>query len=383
MSELTIDCNIPSGNIILDGIDGDTVKIRQDMRDSADWFYWAFRVKGAQGRTLKFLFTDPYAEGPVSVRGPAVTKDGGKTWSYAAEASATTNSFSYTFADNEEEVWFYQTFQYFPPQWDEFLAKHEADRGKIFAAGELCKTRKGRSVPNALFGRIDGHAKYRIFLSSRHHCQEAPATYVLEGIVSRVFAKDAVGDWLRENVEFITVPFVDYDGVVDGDQGKGRKPHDHNRDYNHFIYPETRAITEWVAKIVDNDLTVFLDLHSPWVRNEWNERVYITYGPDEKVNAAKKRLGEIIERVQRGSLGYKVADNFPWNFGWNCPSNVATGLKGAGGWAGAAAKNALLVGSFEIPFAKANDKVVTPTACREFGEDIAAALKEFIETKNC
>lgn len=380
MNDFTVDCNIPSGNIIIDSIEGDTVKLRQDMRDSADWFYWAFRVAGAQGRTLHFVFTNPYAEGPVSARGPAVTKDGGKTWSYAAESTSSEAGFTYTFGPDDAEVAFYQTFQYFPWQWDEFIAKHEERRGVLFETGELCRTRKGRSVPNARLGRIDGKARYRIFISSRHHCQEAPATYVLEGIVSRVFSDDEVGAWLRENVEFLVVPFVDLDGVVDGDQGKGRKPHDHNRDYNHFIYPETRAITEWVADVVDNDLTIFLDLHSPWVRNIWNERVYITYGPDEEVNARKRKLGEILERVQRGALGYKVADNFPWNFGWNCPSNVATGLRGAGGWAGAVAKNALLVSSFEIPFAKANDKVVTPAACREFGEDIAAALKEFIES---
>lgn len=375
-----VDCNIPSGNIILDGIDGDVVKVRQDMRDSADWFYWAFRVKGAAGKALKFVFTDPYADGPVSTCGPAVTKDGGKTWSYAAKDSATTNGFSYAFADDEDEVWFYQTFQYFPWQWDAFIASHEAERGKVFVTGELCRTRKGRSVPNALFGRIDGKAKYRIFLSSRHHCQEAPATYVLEGIASQSFAEGELGDWLRENVEFVVVPFVDYDGVVDGDQGKGRKPHDHNRDYNDFIYPETRAITEWVADIVDNDLTIFMDIHSPWVRNEWNERAYMTYGANEEGNARKKRLGEILERVQRGAIGYKVADNFPWNFGWNKPSNVGTGQRTAGGWAASVAKNALLITGFEVPFAMANDKVVTPAACREFGEDIAKALREFIET---
>ena len=216
---LVIDASIPSGNIIVDAIEGDEVRLRQDMRDSADWFYFAFRVKGAQGRTLKFIFTDPYAEGPLSCRGPAVSKDGGKTWSFAAEDNAGTDTFSYTFAEDESEVWFFHTFQYFPWQWDEFLARHDADRGRLFVTGELCKSRKGRSVPKARFGRIDGQAKYRVFLSSRHHCQEAPATYVIEGFIEKVFAKDELGAWLRENVEFMVVPFVDYDGVIDGDQG--------------------------------------------------------------------------------------------------------------------------------------------------------------------
>ena len=36
------------------------------------------------------------------------------------------------------------------------------------------------------------------------------------------------------------IPFVDIDGVENGDQGK-QAPHDHNRDYiNSPIYPETK-----------------------------------------------------------------------------------------------------------------------------------------------
>ena len=55
---LTVDADLPAGNIIVDGVDGDKVKVRQDLRDSNMWFYWAFRVRGAAGRTLKFDFTE-------------------------------------------------------------------------------------------------------------------------------------------------------------------------------------------------------------------------------------------------------------------------------------------------------------------------------------
>ena len=44
------------------------------------------------------------------------------------------------------------------------------------------------------------------------------------------------------------VPFTDYDGAQAGDQGKNRAPHDHNRDYVEFLYPETKAITEWIGR---------------------------------------------------------------------------------------------------------------------------------------
>ena len=56
--DVAVDADMPAGNIIVEGIDGDTVKVRQDLRDSDLWFYWAFRVRGAAGRTVKFEFTD-------------------------------------------------------------------------------------------------------------------------------------------------------------------------------------------------------------------------------------------------------------------------------------------------------------------------------------
>ena len=50
----TIDTEIPAGNAIVNSIEGDTVSIRQDLRDTkGEWFYWAFRVKGAAGRTVR------------------------------------------------------------------------------------------------------------------------------------------------------------------------------------------------------------------------------------------------------------------------------------------------------------------------------------------
>jgi hypothetical protein len=49
--------------------------------------------------------------------------------------------------------------------------------------------------------------------------------------MSALLSESKDGRWFRENVEVVIVPFMDKDGVEEGDQGKNRKPHDHNRDY--------------------------------------------------------------------------------------------------------------------------------------------------------
>ena len=75
---IQIDCDFPGGNIVVERIDGDTVYLHQDMRDSKGfWFYWYFRVIGAAGRNLKFVFTRGDV---IGVHGPGVSLDGGKTW---------------------------------------------------------------------------------------------------------------------------------------------------------------------------------------------------------------------------------------------------------------------------------------------------------------
>ena len=370
----TVDDEIPAGNVIVDGIEGDAVRVRPDLRDSPDWIYWAFRVKGAAGRTLRFAFDKRYAGGQVSARGPAVSRDRGRSWSYAAEKTSAWDHFDYTFAADEDEVWFSQTIPYYPSQWEEFLSAHGTERGRLFVADELCRSRRGRSVPRARFGRIDGRGRYRVFLTSRHHCQETMGTHVLEGIVAQVFAETALGRWMRENVEIWAVPFADFDGVVDGDQGKGRRPHDHCRDYDKLTYPETRAIAGWTK---DARIDVWLDLHCPWVHGESEEHVFQVLGEAGANTDAQIRFGKLLESVQSGVLNYRQANDFPWNYAWNGPANYRAGWTDRM-WAERNVKGIRLADSWEIPFSNANGAVVDAASARAFGADMALALKAFL-----
>ena len=49
----TIDTKYPGGNAIVESINGDTIHLRPDLRDTEGWwFYWNFKVSGVSGRTL-------------------------------------------------------------------------------------------------------------------------------------------------------------------------------------------------------------------------------------------------------------------------------------------------------------------------------------------
>jgi len=397
-SALIVDGNVPAGNIVVEKIEGETVFLHQDLRDTdQDWIYWKFRVTGAAGRTLHFRFTKSHA---VGSRSAAVSTDRGKTWIWGDDLQPEkrreqkTNdhpdarAFSWTFGLKDDEVWFCQTIPYDAADWRAFLDRHAADRGRLFKEGVLCKSRKGRDVEYARFGRLDGQAPHRIFISSRHHCGETTATYVLEGLLEQVFAQDDLGAWLRENAEFRVVPFADKDGVVDGDQGKMRKPHDHARDYSDdcpVLYPEVRAIMKMLREW---NPTVVNDFHCPWLRGNWfeknsaNEFIYQVGVGSPGVWEKQRAFGSILERVQQAGLDYRQTDDFKPGQGWNNASNWTQGMPLIH-WAAGVFPDAALITTFEIPFANQRFKTLYPADFRAFGRDVALAYRAYLKETEC
>ncbi len=380
----TVDAELPAGNVVVNSIDGDRVSVRQDLRDTTeDWFYWAFRVKGAAGRTVRFDFRkqDGKSAAIVGVRGPVVSKDRGRTFEFALDGKSKQDGFTYTFGPDEDETYFYECHPYLRADWDAFIARHSADvkAGRIVLE-TLCKSRKGADVPRIRVGHVAAEPKHRVLLTARHHCSETMASWVLEGFIESFLADDDLGKWLRENVELMMVPFVDYDGAQAGDQGKRRRPHDHNRDYSEFLYPETKAITEWIAGHAGGRLDVFIDVHCPWIRGKYNEWLYTPWKDPKIVPNLEldDRFSELIEKLQRGPLRYRAADDLPFGQAWNKGINYDQGWSSII-WGCNSIKGLKICRTFEVPFANANGAVVTPDGCREFGGDVIRALREILE----
>ena len=375
LAAVVVDDRLPAGNIVFERIEGDAVYVRQDLRDTTvPWFYWAMRVRGAAGRTLTFRFT---ASPAVGMRGPVVSLDRGATWAYAAERGATRKSFVYAFPADADEVWFSQSHPYSPADWERFIAAHADKRGKWFETGTLCASRRGHDVPKARFGRLDGKAKRRFYMCSRHHCGETMGTMVVEGAAAAFLADDELGRWLRENVELMAVPFIDYDGVVAGDQGKCRRPHDHNRDYQKFLYPETKAATEWLRQHAGHRVDAYLDVHCPWLFGGENDTLYTPWKDPALVRdaGAELRFSRLLERNQCGSMRYAATNDLPFNVGWNNHGTYAAGWSSEV-WALKTLKGLRIGRTLEVPFDTASGAVVTPDTCRALGRDVMKALRE-------
>ena len=273
---IEIRSDYPGGNVKVDKIDeaANAVVLRPDLRDTrGNWFYWDFTVRRSRGdrpteQTIHFQFPKNGYDYLASL-GPAISRDGGKTWRWLnadGKRHEPKNAFDYTFAADETETRFATSIPYLQKDWDAASARWRGKDGVKFDV--LCKSQSGRRDTELL--RIscrNGKAKWLFAYTARHHACETTANPVMEGIIDEILSGSPEGEWVRDNADCVFVPFMDKDGVEDGDQGKNRRPHDHNRDYVAGIYTSVRAWKELLVRESHGKKIVFFDLHSPHVRS--------------------------------------------------------------------------------------------------------------------
>jgi len=364
----------PGGNIVVEKVGEEEVLVHQDLRDTPrDWFYWCFRVRGAAGRRLRFRFTQSRA---IGTRGPGMSTDGGDSWRWLGAESASGNSFEYAFPDDAEEVRFSFGMPYLAERWER-LAVSLSENPRL-STHTLCTTPKDRNVEYARLGCLQGKADHRVAITCRHHCCEMMASYALEELIYWVAeSDDPKAEWLRRNVEFLIVPFVDKDGVEDGDQGKCRAPRDHGRDYEgESIYASTRAIRELLPKWSDGRIRVALDLHCPHISGAHNEVIYLVGSRDERIAREQRAFSKMMEAERKGSLPFHAQDFLPFGDAWNTDANFGDGQSFCG-WAGQL-DGIRLATTIEIPYASAGGVEVNQTSAGSFGADLARGLAAYL-----
>ena len=373
---LAIDAAFPGGNIILDKIEGDDVYVRQDLRDTAGhWFYWHFRVSGAAGRTLKFHFTQGKVLGP---QGPCYSLDCGLTWQWLGNKRSNTadtppnEGFVFRFPGDAKEVRFCLSIPYYQNDLERFLKRHSGN--PALKADVLCKTAGGRSAEVLYLGCLDGKPSYRLAFTCRHHACESVANYVLEGLMAAVLADTPTGRWFRERTAIVAVPFVDKDGVEAGDQGKNRKPHDHNRDYKgEPIYPTVAAIKRLLPVWSDGRLDVALDLHCPSLGDQI---VQFVGGPEEDIWQRTLALSRTIATHQRSPLRHDSERNLPFGTAWNKGADHRDAKFAA--WA-RKLPDVLIGATIEFPYSQVSGVPVTADAVRMWGGDLAEAVRLYLQ----
>jgi hypothetical protein len=226
---------------------------------------------------------------------------------------------------------------------------------------ELCKSAKGRSVPAIRFG----NGKRNIILTARHHACESTGSFVLEGVLEKLIS-DPI-----EDATVLCVPFVDFDGVVDGDQGKNRIPHDHCRDYSAeapAIYQETAAIKDYMASC---GADLVFDFHAPWHLSGINDvahRVGTRYDQPEF-----DLFGKILcDGISKNAFFYDCKNDILFGDGWNTipPTTLVDYALGQG---------ARVAFTLETPYFGADANVFSDERAVELGRCYGKAIKRLIK----
>lgn len=346
---MTLHQSFTGGNIRVLREEGDTFYLNNELRDTqGDWFYWAFCVEGAQGKTLSFRFP----QNRVGYFGPAVSHDL-REWHWLNKCEG--EGFTYTFGENEDKVYFAHSMLYHPERFLEFASRHH------LPVKELCKSQAGHSVPCVTFGEGDT----QILLTCRHHACESSGNFVLEGVLEELLAHPI------PDTTVFCVPFVDYDGVVNGDQGKGRAPHDHNRDYDPAvppIYPTTAAIQAYAE---ERGCHWGFDFHSPWHLGGANDCVFIVQNSTEKLDALNAFGATLEAAMTPGAYPYRRKNDFPYLKDWNQPS------PNFGRYMTCRPENHLAF-SLETAYFGTPDRPVSDESLVETGRCFAKALTQYI-----
>ncbi len=290
-----IHTNFAGGNIIVTATDNCTIHVERDIRDTeGDWFYWAFCVEDAAGQTLTFRFPNGARVGRF---GPAISHDL-ETWHWQNVPSPG-NTFTYTFGEDENKVYFAHNMLYQPPRFQRFCGE------KGLPLENFSTSVSGAPLPGTRFGS----GEKWILLTARHHACEATGSYVLEGVVETLLSS------LPADYSVLVVPFVDYDGVVNGDQGKNRRPYDHNRDYNETsLYAVVTAMKQFAK---EQNVVCTFDFHSPWHQGEQNDYVFLSRST-EAMEPFTNRFGQLFKEESaslplRYEMVHDVGPNEMWN----------------------------------------------------------------------
>ncbi|HOL66964.1 MAG TPA: M14-type cytosolic carboxypeptidase [bacterium] len=368
-----IEANFPGGNILVEDIRGNTIRLRQDTRDTEGWwFYWCFRIRNAAGTTVHFKFTNGAV---LSSRGPAFSYDG-LAWSWLNRDEARGTAFTFSFPATAGEVYFSMGMPYLERNLKFFLDKNR--KSPFLRLETLCLSRHGRKVECLYAGCLDRQPQVRVLLVARHHACEMMASYVMEGVMRYLLSRSELAGWLRENVEFMFIPFVDKDGVEEGDSGKNRRPRDHNRDYSgQSIYPEVKTIREFVPEWSGEKLKFALDLHCPMLRGPRDEKIFQVGSRYPRVWQEQRKFGLILKKCSAGSLPYSPAFDIPFWVGWNSPQNYRGGESFCA-WAGRI-PGILYAGSLEVAYATADGAEVNQKTATLFGQRLGRAIAEYLK----
>jgi hypothetical protein len=353
-----VDVAFVTGNGVVVAEPDGAITIDRDIRDSTgDRWYWHVRLKAPTDTVAHVRMARPLLLGQY---GPAVCRNDSYEWLHARPQP---DGYFEVPVTARAAVWLCATMPYGPGDLDAFRRRtdpHAVWRTLVMSEG-------GRAVP--LLTVPAPAARRLIVLTARHHSCEAMASYVLEGAVAEFIARRGDNDQVAQRCELFVVPMLDVDGVYHGDQGKARRPWDHNRDYgSRSRYHAVAALRSLLSG--ETRPTFALDLHTPGLRGPLEERPYVVASGDP---GDDDRAHELLAALERADCGKsrEPPEVLMFDDEWN--SAASSGQRSCAAWMRSRPATRLGL-TIEYPNAVDRGVPIRPAEARRFGESIMQAL---------
>ncbi len=365
----------PGGNILVHEITKDTVRVSPDLSETnGEWFYWNFKITGIQGKTITFKFDSFKWEQIFSKFGPAYSINNDNTWKWYGEQGVGKKSFTYSFTEQDTTAYFSMAFPYTEKDLNKFLSGLRYRESILMDT--LCISPEDRAIEKLIIKPGVGEPSYKVLITARHHACETMASYELEGIVQSILNERGL-DYLRNNVEFMIIPFMDKDGVENGEQGKNRDPRDHNRDYSGDpIHNSTATLRNIIPEWSQGKLKIALDLHCPLLKGEHSEYIFLVGSPFPKTEKNQLQFTKLLEENTIGELSFYKKYFLSFGVRWNVANSYSKGDSFTA-WA-AKLPDVSLSTSLEFPYANVSGTMISKDGAREFGKAIAYSIKDYL-----
>lgn len=354
---ITIRADFPGGNVVVERVEDTVVHVAPDLRGGRPWFYWCFEATVAQPGRIQFVFPKRVAgfeNGAIGNQGPAISLDSGKNWRWMGKETVSQNSFFYEFKKPNHAVRFAVTIPYLQDDLEQFLKTNSAN--PHLKTDLLTTSRHGRKVELLRIGKPREGVR-PVLITCRHHAAETMASYLFEGFLRAAMSESEAGREFRKQYVLYAIPFVDKDGVEEGDQGKNRRPHDHNRDYGpESIYPEIRAIKALQQK---HRFRFALDFHCPTLVMPDHQVIYFV-GARNHPPHNFENVSEFAKWIKAGLPDSAPHGPLNWLRAADTPKPMNSHFF-------AFQEETVMAATLEFPFAPPG-KATDPESCRKYGQ---------------
>ena len=197
-------------------------------------------------------------------------------------------SFVFVFDRDEDEYYFSYCYPYTYTELQKFLFVIESKNFNYFHRSELCKTAQNRRcdiltiASPSLLADTTIKKKKIVFITSRVHPGETPASFVCHGFISFICSNHPVAVQLREKLIFKIVPMLNPDGVAIGNYRTCSMGFDLNRHWlspQEWSQPTIYHVRKYLLELRNDpnyQIDFFMDLHSHSAAN--NGFMYVNYG---------------------------------------------------------------------------------------------------------